>query len=176
MWNYLFFFILVVNQLDAQNLFYNKFIPCLYTLRESYAHRQEVKTVLYSLWYHHTETSEWSKMTKITKIYKYEHIVVKFHYVLIFIYILVILVILVILDHSLVSVCWYQRLYNAILTSWRWAYDAWNMKRHEINLLQDKFCASIWLTTNTNILRFTVNKTSQNMKLILFDEFLTNSV
>ena len=44
------------------------------------AHRQEVKIVLYSLWYHHTETSEWSEITKITKIqfYKYEHIVVKF--------------------------------------------------------------------------------------------------
>ena len=45
------------------------------------AHRQEVKTVLYTLWYHHTKTSEWSKitkMTKITKIYKYEHRVVKF--------------------------------------------------------------------------------------------------
>ena len=44
------------------------------------AHRQ-VKTVLYSLWYHNTETSEWSKIikiTKITKIYKYEHIVVNF--------------------------------------------------------------------------------------------------
>ena len=49
------------------------------------AHRQEVKIVLYSLWYHHTETSEWfsfskiTKTTKITKIqfYKYEHIVVK---------------------------------------------------------------------------------------------------
>ena len=46
------------------------------------AHRQEVKIVLYSLWYHHTETSEWSKITEITKItkmqfYKYEHIVVK---------------------------------------------------------------------------------------------------
>jgi len=39
------------------------------------APRQEVKIVLYSLWYHYTETSEWSK---ITKIYKYEHIVVKF--------------------------------------------------------------------------------------------------
>ena len=47
------------------------------------AHRQEVKIVLYSLWYHHTETSEWSKITKITiitkiKFYTYEHIVVKF--------------------------------------------------------------------------------------------------
>ena len=50
------------------------------------AHRQEVKIVLYSLWYHHTETSEWFFFSKITKIaeitkiqfYKYEHIVVKF--------------------------------------------------------------------------------------------------
>jgi hypothetical protein len=42
------------------------------------ARRQEVKIALYSLWHHHTETSEWSKITKITKIqlYKYEHIVV----------------------------------------------------------------------------------------------------
>jgi len=47
------------------------------------AHRQEVKSLLYSLWYHHIETIEWSKITKITKItkiqfYKSEHIVVKF--------------------------------------------------------------------------------------------------
>ena len=47
------------------------------------AHRQEGKIVLYSLWYHHTETSEWSKITKIIKtikiqFYKYEHMVVKF--------------------------------------------------------------------------------------------------
>ena len=41
------------------------------------AHRQEVKIVLYSLWYHYTETSEWSKITKI-QLYKYEHIIVKF--------------------------------------------------------------------------------------------------
>ena len=34
------------------------------------AHRQEVEIVLYSLWYHHTETSEWSKITKI-QFYKY---------------------------------------------------------------------------------------------------------
>ena len=47
-------FILVVNQLDAQNLFYNKFISRLYMFRAPYAHRQEVKIVLYSLWYHHT--------------------------------------------------------------------------------------------------------------------------
>jgi len=43
------------------------------------AHCQEVKIALHSLWYHHTETSEWSKITKI-QLYKYEQIVVKFYY------------------------------------------------------------------------------------------------
>ena len=62
--------ILVINQLDAQNLFYNKFISCLYMFRAPCVHRQEVKIVLYSLWYHHAETSELSKITKITKITK----------------------------------------------------------------------------------------------------------
>jgi hypothetical protein len=41
-----------INQLDALN-----FIMCLFhgsTCFEQCAHRQEVKTVLYSLWYHHT--------------------------------------------------------------------------------------------------------------------------
>jgi len=40
------------------------------------AHHQEVKIALHSLWYRHTETSEWSKITKI-QFYKYEQIVVK---------------------------------------------------------------------------------------------------
>jgi len=35
------------------------------------------QNALHSLWYHHTETSEWSKITKI-QFYKDEHIVVKF--------------------------------------------------------------------------------------------------
>jgi len=35
-------------------LFYNKFISCLYMFRAPCAHRQEVKILLYSLWYHHT--------------------------------------------------------------------------------------------------------------------------
>ena len=47
-------FILVINQLDVQNLFYNKFISCLYMFRAPCAHHQEVKIVLYSIWYHHT--------------------------------------------------------------------------------------------------------------------------
>jgi hypothetical protein len=47
-------FILVINQLDVQNLFYNKFISCLYMFRAPCPHRQKVKIVLYSLWYHHT--------------------------------------------------------------------------------------------------------------------------
>jgi len=58
-------FILVINQLYAQNLFYSKFISCLYMFRAPCAHHEEVKTALHSLWYHHTETSEWSKITKI---------------------------------------------------------------------------------------------------------------
>jgi len=58
-------------------LFYNKFIIWFYMFRALCAHHQEVKVVLYSIWYHHTETSEWSKITKI-QFYKYEHIVVKF--------------------------------------------------------------------------------------------------
>ena len=47
-------FTLVINQLDAQNLFYNKFISCLYMFRAPRAHRQEIKIVLYSLLYHYT--------------------------------------------------------------------------------------------------------------------------
>jgi len=42
-------------------------------------HHQVVKIALHSLWYHHTETSEWSKITKI-QFYKYEQIVVKSMY------------------------------------------------------------------------------------------------
>ena len=49
--------------------FYNKFIVRLYMF-------QEIKIVLYSVWHHHTETSEWSKITKI-QFYRYEHTVVK---------------------------------------------------------------------------------------------------
>ena len=39
-------FILVINQLDAQDLFCNKYISCLYMFRESCAHRQEVKNCI----------------------------------------------------------------------------------------------------------------------------------
>ena len=35
------------------------------------AYPQAAKIVLYNFWYHHTETSEWSKITKITIITKY---------------------------------------------------------------------------------------------------------
>ena len=40
------------------------------------AHHQEVKIALHSLWYHHTETSEWSTIIRI-QFYKNEQIVVK---------------------------------------------------------------------------------------------------
>ena len=35
-------------------LFYNKFIIRLYMFQALCAHHQEVKIVLYSIWYHHT--------------------------------------------------------------------------------------------------------------------------
>ena len=76
------FFILVINQLDVQNFC---FTVSLFHASTCFEHHvlivRRSKIVLYSLWYHHTATSEWSKITKITeitKIYKYEHIVVKF--------------------------------------------------------------------------------------------------
>ena len=43
------------------------------------AHRQGVKIVLYSLWNHHTEISEWSKITKI-QLYKCEHILIELYF------------------------------------------------------------------------------------------------
>jgi len=58
-------FILVINQLDAQNLFYNKFISCLHMFRATCAHRQEVKIVLYSLWYHHTY--RWPSLAQVER-------------------------------------------------------------------------------------------------------------
>jgi len=35
-------------------LFYNKFLICLYIFRALCAHHQEVRIILYSIWYHHT--------------------------------------------------------------------------------------------------------------------------
>jgi len=37
-----------------QKIFFNKFISCLYMFRAPCAYRQEVKIVLYSIWYNHT--------------------------------------------------------------------------------------------------------------------------
>ena len=53
------------------------FISCLYMFRAHVLIIRRSKIALHSLWYHHTETSEWSKITKI-QFYKYEQIVVKF--------------------------------------------------------------------------------------------------
>jgi len=47
-------FISVFNQLDAQNLFHNKFYFMPLHVSSTCAHHQEVKIVIYSLWYHHT--------------------------------------------------------------------------------------------------------------------------
>ena len=47
-------FISVCNQLDAQNVFHNKFYFMPLHVSSTCAHHQEVKIALHSLWYHHT--------------------------------------------------------------------------------------------------------------------------
>ena len=47
-------FISVFNQIDAQNLFHNKFYFMPLHVSSTCAHYQEVKIALHSLWYHHT--------------------------------------------------------------------------------------------------------------------------
>ena len=47
-------FISVFNQLDAQNLFHNKFYFMPLHVSSTFAHHQEVKIALHNLWYHHT--------------------------------------------------------------------------------------------------------------------------
>jgi hypothetical protein len=47
-------FISVFNQLDAQNLFYNKFYFIPLHVSSTCTHHQEVKIALHSPWYHHT--------------------------------------------------------------------------------------------------------------------------
>ena len=59
-------FILVINQTDVKNFFfYNKFILCLYMFQAPCAHRQEVKIVFYSLWYHNT--CRWSSGAQVER-------------------------------------------------------------------------------------------------------------
>jgi len=45
---------LVTGQINHKFLFYNKFIKFLYMFRALCAHHQEVKTILYNIWYRHT--------------------------------------------------------------------------------------------------------------------------
>ena len=95
-------FILVISQLDAQNLFYNKFISCLYMFRAPCAHRQEVRIVLYSIQYHHT--SRWLSCAQVEGVLSQP-----------------------VYRTAIYRVWRYQRLYNTIFTSWRWAHGARNM-------------------------------------------------
>jgi len=70
-------FVSVINQLDVQNVCFTISLFRALHVSSTCAHRQEVKITLHSLWYHHAETREWSKITKI-QFYKYEQIVVKY--------------------------------------------------------------------------------------------------
>jgi len=46
-------------------LFYDKFIICLYMFRALCAHHQEVKIVLYSIWYH--DTCRWPSHAQVER-------------------------------------------------------------------------------------------------------------
>ena len=56
---------LAINQLNAQNplFFYNRFTIRLYLFRGLCAHHQEVRIVLYSIWYH--QTCRWPSGAKV---------------------------------------------------------------------------------------------------------------
>ena len=58
-------FISGIKQIYPQNLFHNKFYFMPVHVSSICANHEEFKIALHSLWYHHTETSEWSKITKI---------------------------------------------------------------------------------------------------------------
>jgi len=47
-------------------LFYKKFIICLNMFGALFAHHQEVKIVLYSIWYHHT--CRWPSGAKVGRV------------------------------------------------------------------------------------------------------------
>jgi len=53
-----------MNQLDAQNLFYSKFISRFYMFRAPCTRRPEVKIILYSLWYH---TYRWPSRAQVER-------------------------------------------------------------------------------------------------------------
>jgi len=53
-WTKVIDFISVFNQLDAQNFVSQKFYFMPLHVSSIFAHHQEVKTALHSLWYHHT--------------------------------------------------------------------------------------------------------------------------
>jgi len=63
-------FISIFNQIDAQNLFHSHFYFMPLHVSSTCAHHQEVKIALHSFRYHHTGTSEWSKITKTTHFFQ----------------------------------------------------------------------------------------------------------
>jgi len=98
--------IITPNQHDAQNLFHSKFYFTPLHVSSTCAHHQEVKISLHSLWYHHSYRCDdtrgfamqfWPPDD--------EHMCLKH-----------------VETSSHLQVWWYQRLCNAILTSWWWAH------------------------------------------------------
>jgi len=75
------------------------------------AHRQEVKIVLYSIWYHHTCRWPSRAQSPLSTCARNGHL----------------------------QVWWYQMLYNTILTSWCWAYCSKHVEAYNKLIIKQEF-------------------------------------
>ena len=78
-------------------LLYNKFIVCLYMFRALCAHHKEVNIVLYSIWYHHTCSTERPFASVISPL-------------------LVLVLVLVVLRWLITKIVWW--VLSALITRW----------------------------------------------------------
>jgi hypothetical protein len=119
-------------------LFYIKFIIFLYMFRAPCVHHQEVKIVLYSIWYRHTCRMAVRCAGRVRSV-----------------------------QGTATYTMWrYQMPYNTILTSWWWAQQcSKHVEAYNKSYYKTRICALSWLITNI-ILRCTVSKTKFNLLLV----------
>ena len=104
-------------------MFYNKFIICLYMFPALCDHHQEVKIVLYCIWYHYT--CRWPSREKSSlNLCTGQHL----------------------------QVWWYHMLYNAIFTSWWWAQKcSKHVEAYNKSYYKTRICALSWLITKVTL-------------------------
>ena len=130
-------FISVLNQLDAQNLFHNKFYFMPLHVSKTCTHHQDVKIVSHSLWYHHTY--RWPSGAQVERV----------------------------LSHPVHETATYRcdNTRGCVMQFWPPDDEHICSKHVEVwnkLIVKQKFCASSLLITEINILRCTVSKMSKN--------------